>query len=441
MPTPKIVFVGGGSFAWTPRLFSNILQTPSLDGSTVTLFDLNPDSLDLTTRLATRLAESVDTKVTVDSTTDRAAALDGADFVVVTITTGGLAAMVHDLEIPERYGIFQTVGDTVGPGGLMRALRNVPVFLNIAQAMEKACPSAWILNCSNPLSALTRVITRETPIRTVGVCHGVREVARQFAGHFDKPLSECAFTNAGIDHCAWFTRFQIDGRPALDLLLEQGISKWLAMPADEAEKDPLFGDLFGVRCGIELGLNLNALPAIQDRHLVEFFPGYINSEDTIAERGLVRTSIADREANGAAARKRIERILASKEAPDPFQTNDDVAGWIAALSGGPFLEDNLNAVNRGQVPQLPEGAVVETRGILDGAGEHPLVSPLPHQLEAIVRPHALREELTVDAALEGSVDKALAVVTSDPLLSDTRHARPMLDEMLAATNQWLPRFQ
>lgn len=437
---PKIVFVGGGSFAWTPRLFSNILQTESLDGSTVVLFDLNPDSLDLTHRLSSRLAESAELKISLEQTTDRTAALDGADYTVVTITTGGLAAMRPDLEIPERYGIFQTVGDTVGPGGLLRALRNVPVFLELAQAMEEACPKAWMLNCSNPLSALTRAITRETSIRTVGVCHGVREVARQIAGHFDRPLEECAFTNAGIDHCAWFTRFIVEGVPALERLIEQGVDEWLARPPEEAEKDAMFGDLFGIRCGIELGRNLGALPAIQDRHLVEFFPGYLKSEQTIAARGLVRTTIADREEKGAAARGRIERDLGSSEKLDLYQTSDDVAGWIAALDGGHFIEDNLNAVNRGQVPQLPEGAVVETRGLLDGAGEHPVVSPLSEQLEAVVRPHALREELAVDAALEGSFDKALAAVSTDPLTAEIRHARPMLEEMIAATKQWLPRF-
>ena len=440
MPSPKIVFVGGGSFAWTPRLFSNILQTESLRDTAVVLFDLNAEPLDLTYRLASRLAESVGSKVKLEQTTDRGVAFDGADFIIVTITTGGLAAMAHDLAIPERYGIYQTVGDTVGPGGLLRALRNVPVFLELAQAMEEACPDAWMLNCSNPLSALTRVITRETSIRTVGVCHGVREIARQFAQHFKQPLESCAFTNAGIDHCAWFTRFNVDGISAMELLVEQGVDEWLVLPPDEAESDARFSDLYGVRCGIALGRKLGALPAIQDRHLVEFFPGYLNSEEVIAAHGLVRSSIADREAKRAAARGRVERHLANSETLELYHTEDDVAGWIAALCGGPFLEDNLNAVNRGQIPQLPDGAVVETRGLLDNAGEHPLVTPLTDQLEAVVRPHALREELAVDAALEGSFDKALAATTTDPLLNDTRNARPMLEEMIAATKQWLPRF-
>jgi alpha-galactosidase len=136
----------------------------------------------------------------------------------------------------------------------------------------------------------------------------------------------------------------------------------------------------------------------------------------------------------------MERILRGEEEIRLSRSSDPVDAWIVALTGGPAHEDNLNAPNIGQVPQLPEGAIVETRGILDGAGFHPLASPMPAQLEALIRPHTLREELAVDAGLGGDFDKALAAMTSDPLLHDGTIAKPLLEEMLAATREWLPQF-
>jgi alpha-galactosidase len=349
--------------------------------------------------------------------------------------------MAHDLEIPEKYGIYQMVGDTVGPGGLSRSLRNVPVFLDLARAMEQHCPGAWMLNCSNPLSALTRVVDRETSVRTVGVCHGVPNVAKNFAQFFGVDIAACSYVNTGIDHCAWFTEFVVNGRPAAEQLKEMGVEDWLALDPEAAERDGTFAGLFRLRCGIRLGLDLGALPAIGDRHLFEFLPGYLNDEDAMARYGLVRTSVADRENGKVVAQKRLEELVAGTgelQLPDSI---DDVAAWIAALHGGPPVEDNLNAPNIGQVPQLPEGAVVETRGVLDATGYRPLVSPMPEPIEAIVRPHAVREELTVDAALEGSFEKALSAMASDPLVRNAEDARPLLEELVAANREFLPQFE
>ena len=440
MANLKITLVGGGSLNWTPRVTCNLLSNPFLEGSHVELFDIDADALELTHSLAEKYRELVGSTMTFGQTTDREEAFDGADAVVVTITTGGLGAMRRDLEIPEKYGIYQTVGDTVGPGGLVRVLRNVPVFLNIARAMERRCPRAWMLNCSNPLCALTRLVTRETSIRALGVCHGVSGSADRYASFFDVERSDISYTNTGIDHCAWFTHFVVDGRAALGRLVEKGLERWLALPPDEAERDPIFGDLYLNRCGLGLGSRLGALPAIADRHLVEFVPGYITGLENVQRFGLVRTTVEERQQRAEEARVRTKRLLSGEEKLALLRGGDDIAGWVAALYGGPPKEDNVSAPNVGQIPQLPSGAIVETRGILDAAGCHPLVSPMPKQIEAMVRPHALREELIVDAALDGDFAKALAAMTTDPLVGSGEIARPMLEEMIAANKEWLPRF-
>jgi len=440
MPNIKIVLVGGGSYSWGPKVLSNILSNEYLNGCRVVLHDINPEPLELNFQLALKYKELADSDTAFQQTTDQAAAFDGADYVVVTISTGGLKTMRVDLEVPEKYGIFQPVGDTVGPGGLSRALRNVPVFLQMGRAMEERCPSAWMLNVSNPLSALTRAVNKETSIRAIGVCHGVRNVMHRYARFLGAELADCAFVNTGIDHCAWATDLFIDGRDAGELLLEKGVDEWLTKPAAGAKEDEALGELYHLRCGLLLWRQLGVLPAISDRHMVEFLPNFIQGMDNLEKYGVERTSIADRENNYATARARTERMLAGEDELKLSAGSDNVAGWIAALDGGPLIEDNLNAPNIGQIPQLPPDAIVETRGILDRSGIRPIVSPMPEQIEAIVRPHVLREELTVEAAVEGDFDRALTVLSGDPLLPSVDIARRMLEEMLAANKEWLPQF-
>ena len=170
----RIVIVGGGSRQWGPKLVTDILTTPSLTNAHIVLHDIDAASLEPIQSLSrassrTRWARGP----SIETTVDRASALRGADFVVVTISTGGFASMAHDLEIPARYGIRQSVGDTVGPGGIARALRNIPVLVDIARDMERLCPTAWLLNITNPMTCLTRAVARETSIRVVGLCHEV----------------------------------------------------------------------------------------------------------------------------------------------------------------------------------------------------------------------------------------------------------------------------
>jgi alpha-galactosidase len=335
----KITMVGGGSYSWGPLVVGNILGNEQLEGSEVVLYDLDREALDLNCRLALRYRDRAGSSTSFSQTTDRTAALDGADFVVVAISTGGLRAMRVDLEVPERYDIFQTVGDTVGPGGAARTLRNVPVFVDLARAMEEHCPRAWMLNCSNPLSALTRVVNRETGIRALGLCHGVHGQVRLLADFFGRRFEDCVFVNTGIDHCSWLTELRIDGRDAGEMLLERGVEKWLAMPAEEAAQDETFGALKGIRCGLLLWRILGVLPAIGDRHLVEFFPGFLDGMDHVTRHGLERTTIADRERSRRRARERMEEALAG----DPLVGCADRAR--------PLLEEMI----QGTREWLPEG--------------------------------------------------------------------------------------
>jgi alpha-galactosidase len=448
MANIKITIVGGGSWTFTPGLVTNILNSSCLEGCHVVLHDIDPDALELSFRLTGLYRERAGSTTTFSATLDQAEALEGADYVLVTISTGGLETMEPDIAIPERYGIVQPVGDTVGPGGLSRALRNVPVFLQIGRAMEKLCPDAWMLNLSNPLSALTRVVNKETRIRALGLCVGVWESARHYARFFDVPFEAVSFVNTGLDHISWFTDYVVEGEQAFDRLRAMGIDEWLTLSPDRAQDDDTFGALYGFRCGLMVGSQIGALPAIADRHLAEALPYFLQSKTSFERSGIRRTTIAERQARREERRRKAERMVAGELQLDLGRAVDvlgvhqsnDVAGWIVALEGGPAFEDNVNGPNIGQIPQLPADAIVETRAVLDGTGFRPLASPMPREIEAMVRPHVLRQELTLEAALEGSFDKALAALVSDPLIGDPQIARPMLEELIAANTRWLPQF-
>src|ERR671932_2095323 len=200
MADTRVCFIGGGSYNWMPKLLGDLALTRDLSG-TIVLHDLNPTALEDIQRYGTRLMASTGANFSIQTTTDLDRGLDGAEFVVVTITTGGLETMALDLEIPERYGIYQSVGDTVGPGGLSRALRNVPVMVDIARAMQRNCPDAWMLNLTNPLTVLTRVVGLTTPrLKVMGLCHELFGVRGALIRMFGATVDDFEMRVAGINH-------------------------------------------------------------------------------------------------------------------------------------------------------------------------------------------------------------------------------------------------
>ena len=201
---PKIAMIGAGSMVFTKNLLGDILSFPELSESTIFLMDINERRLNLISQLAEKMVKQKRCGAKIESTTNRRKALNGADYVIITIDVGGLEAYLSDIQIPDKYGVNQNVGDTLGPGGVFRGLRLVPILLDICMDMENICPDALLINYSNPMAISCWSMNKATRIKNIGLCHSVQGTARHLALYVGAPYEEISYWVAGINHMAWF---------------------------------------------------------------------------------------------------------------------------------------------------------------------------------------------------------------------------------------------
>jgi alpha-galactosidase/6-phospho-beta-glucosidase family protein len=434
----KITIVGGGSFVWSLGLCNQLIRSECLSDVGVMLMDVDPTGLDLVHQAAQICNRKKGSPIKIDKTPDLSKALEGADFVFVSIAVGGLDAMQHDLEIPERYGIWHTVGDTVGPGGWCRAVRNIPVFYNIAARMRELCPNAWFINVSNPLTPLTRVPQRYFGIRTIGLCPGVEgqiRVLAKLAGYRD--YWGLNYVVTGVDHGSWLLELRVDDKDVLARLKELGYCRADGvLPSDVMTDDPL-AESARTRAAFAVWREIGYLPSLPDRHIVEFLPWFVARPTPELPYRIKRTSVAERRQWKADKKRQFEAVLNSGDETllASFGHGDDpVVAVIEALCGKRSFDYSVNYMNIGQIPDLPDGAVVETRACFDYAGVHPLCSPMPDVLKILTLPTVMRQEAIVEIALNGNFDDLVALVLTDPLCShmEIGQCRDMMREMLQA---------
>ncbi len=439
MAGTRICFVGGGSYNWMPKLLGDLALTGDLAG-TVVLHDVNPVALDEIQRYGRKVMAGAGADLRIETTTELERGLDGADFVVVTITTGGLDAMALDLSIPLRYGIYQSVGDTVGPGGLSRALRNVPVMVGMARAMERLCPNAWLLNLTNPMTVLTRVVAMTTRLKVVGLCHELFGVRDGLMRMFDASVDDFEMRVAGINHLIWLLSFTIRGQDGLRMVRQfVADGRPLPLPPSRGAWHEPFVD----RWQLKLALMdvYSALPAAGDRHLAEFFPYFLtDATHQGADFGVGLTTIEHRRQMVAQARDGVQAAITGELSP-PQRSPEATADIIAAVATGRSVRTIVNLPNTGQVDQLPRDAVVETLAEIGSAGAQPLtVGPVPPGVLGTLQPHVTNQELIAVAALEGDRRLALQALVNDPLVANLATARALLDDLLAAHASHLPQF-
>ncbi len=446
MPTasgPKIVMVGGGSYNWSPRLLSDMLQTPELDGSRVVLLDPNTKAAAEIAAAGHTMARTLGRRLRLSTTADPAAGLRGADFVLITISTGGLAAMAHDLAVPEKYGIYHTVGDTAGPGGWSRALRNLPVFERLGAQLARYAPRALVLNYTNPMAILTTALAQACPNPVVGLCHGVFENYAVLQRIFGVEERDLAVTFAGLNHFFWFLDFRVKGQPGYPLLRARLGDAGLAEVAYAGTTDAMGHHSRHVLAS-ELFRQYGYLPYVADRHICEFLPGVISPTPAALERyQLRRTTIAHRQTGLDGQRGVARELAAGQREPFPRSRESAVDLICARLTNRPFV-DVMNLPNAGQIDNLPRGVAVETLGQVDALGFRPLaVGRLPPLLEHLVAPHCRCLQATLAAARARSRQLAVDALLLDPAVAHLppREVRALGADLLAATAPWLKEYR
>ena len=447
----KIVLLGGGSL-YFETVIAELACTPELAGSDVMLYDVDAKRMDLVYRVGLRIVAETKAELRLSATTSLARALDGANFAIASIGVHGPKAGWHklDSDVAAKFGIMQTTGDTVGPSGLSQALRIIPIFLQIARAMEKYCPDAVLLNHSNPMGAICRAVAKYTRIRVIGYCHNVAGDLRFFGRilKLDHQALEPVF--AGPNHCVWMWGLKYHGRDVFPLL-KRRLADFNAGKPLPPREDGTGTTLKGHWFAADMMELFDVFPVGGDRHLIEFFP---HARRATSPRRIpyelqwrsemIRENQLSAELNSSPAKMRLK--AQGKHPvwlPDPKQpTPENMGQQIRALRYGPAMMHTLNVPNRGAVPNLPDWAVIELRAEIGPNGTRPIVvGDMPIQAARWSLSQIYAHELSVDAAAEGSREKALMAMASDPMIRDFDEARRVFDAIVKAQGPRLKAFR
>lgn len=445
-----IAYVGGGSRDWAQTLINDLALCSDLGGE-VRLYDHDRESA----RQNARLGNSVQSRpeavgnwqyVVADELVD---ALSGADFVLLSTQDPPAETMVHDLDVPREYGIYQSVGDTVGPGGTLRAMRAIPQYLRIGRAIRDHCPDAWVLNFTNPMSVCTRTLYEAYPdIDAVGVCHEVYGAQAWLADlvsdrlDVDADGEQIDVDVAGINHFTWATGARWRGRDILPLVDDR-----------LAEREPLTdqfapGDLDDASyfvdnhlITLDLYRRFGALPVAGDRHLAEFVPWYlaVDSPAEVHRWGIRLTPSEYRVAHWPDGEATREAYLDGDATFEFSDSGEEIVDILRALCGHRPLRTNLNLPNRGQVGGVDEGAVVETNALVTADSVTPLDGGrLPADVRSRVRTHVQNQESLVAAGVDGDVERAYSAFLNDPLVSlSADRARDLFCDMVGRQRAYL----
>ena len=478
MTTPKIVFIGAGSTVFARALIHDLYTFPELRDARLTLMDIDEGRLRDTELVARRVADEAGVAADVTTTTDRREALDGADYVVNMIQVGGYKpATVIDFDIPKRYGLRQTIADTLGIGGIMRALRTIPVMRGIAADMAELCPDALLLNYTNPMAMLTWAMYRATPIKTVGLCHSVQYTAAELSNVLGVPTEEVDYRCAGINHMAFYLKFERLGEDLYPAL------KRVAAERREPEWE---------RVRFEMLRRLGYFVTESSEHFSEYVPYFIKGdqpelvdaynvpldeyparcENQLADWGAMRAALVSDEPDAMRAYNEDkgsqlpgywERRLATVERESPERAAKRRAELIAergerarghSTEYGTLIIHSMetgeprvvygNVENTGLIDNLPDGCCVEVPCLVDASGIQPTkVGAIPPHLAALMQTNINVQSLTVEAALTGRREHVYHAAMLDPHTSaelslDSIWA--MVDELIAAHGDMLPAF-
>ncbi len=451
----KIAYVGGGSRGWAWGLMSDLVSADDISGS-VSLYDIDMAASEANVIIGNKFNNVEGAKSHWDYTAAETLeeALTGANFVVISILPGTFDEMASDVHTPEKYGIYQSVGDTVGPGGIIRALRTIPMMQTIAEGVKKCCPDAWVINYTNPMSVSVKALYETFPeIKAFGCCHEVFgtqgllvSAVKDYYGIEELKRTDIKVNVIGVNHFTWLTAAQyrnMDVYPAFADLAEKyhetGYTKgkdanWMNNSFDSCEKVKF--DLFR-RWGV--------IAAAGDRHLAEFCPGkwYLSSPEAVKKWGFGLTTVDWRKNDLKARLEKSAKRVSGEEELKISKTGEDGVNQIRSLLGLCEMTTNVNLPNRGQIPNLPMGAIVETNAYFADDSVTPLFAgEVPMSIYGLISRIVGEEEIIAEAAIKRDLSLAFKAFVNDPLVTiNTSDAKALFDEMVENTREYLKEYK
>ncbi len=452
----KIAYIGGGSRGWAWGFMSDLAAHEDMCG-TVRLYDIDKEAAKKNEVIGNNIknvdgCKSAWKYETADTLTD---ALTDADFVVISILPGTFDEMESDVHLPEQYGIYQSVGDTSGPGGIIRALRTIPMFEEIAENIKKYCPDAWVINYTNPMTMCVKTLYKVFPeIKAFGCCHEVFgtqkvlvEAVKEFGGIDDEKISreDIKVNVVGVNHFTWLTKAQYRDKDVFPIY-RKFAEKYKDTGYKSGAEDNWMNRFF--RCSekvkIDLFLRYGYIAAAGDRHLAEFCPGnwYLKDAETPEKWGFALTPVSWRKEDLQKRLERSERLYTGEEKFELKETGEEGVEQIRALLGLRELVTNVNIPNMGQIPNLPIGAVVETNAAFRANSLTPVFAgSIPDEIYPLISRVSGEQEKVVDAALARDLDGVFSAFALDPNMDiDVKSARELFDKMIDNTKKYLKMY-
>jgi len=436
----KITFIGAGSLGFTRGLVRDLLTFPAFQDATLALMDIDEERLNFAKTAVEKIIKAGNYPAKIQATLNRAEALEGADGVVCTILAQSVNVWRNDIEIPKKYGVDINVGDTRGPAGIFRALRTIPVMLDICKDIEKYAPNAIFLNYTNPMAMLCRAMQTVSKVNVVGLCHSVQGTAEMLARWIGAPMEEVTYFCAGINHQAWFLEYKWNGKDAYPLIRE-AITTRPEIYNEEQVRNEMF-------------LHLGYYVTESSGHNSEYNAWFRKRPDLIEKYcthgtgwnpGEYAYILKEYLAREDTWKDDVKRWL--EQAPVELKRGKEYAAYIfnAIIGDGTMFEFNGNIRNFGLIDNLPYGACVEVPIVASKRGFSPIkVGSLPPQVAILNYINSMCEELAVEGSLTGDPMKIFHAVCYDPLTSavlSLAEIRDMVNEMFEANRDYLPQFK
>lgn len=432
---PKVTFIGAGSAVFAYQIMKDILLTDTLPDGEFALVDIDSHRLELAHKIAEKLIADSGKNWSVSASTSRLNVLADTDYVINTIEVAGLQNVRHDYDIPMKYGVDQCIGDTIGPGGIFKAMRTVPAWIDILEDVESYAPNAMVLNYTNPMSMMCLAADRTVDLPVVGLCHSVQGTSMQLAGYMGIAYNEMRFRCAGINHLAWFTELEQNGEDLYPLLREKARDSLIY------EQDPV---------RFVMMLNFGAFVTESSGHFSEYVP-YFRKRPELIEKYTRKGYLGE---SGFYANNwpswrenhdvHIQRLIDGTEPREKFRSHEYASYIIEAAETNVPTVIYGNVPNTGLIDNLPLEGIVEVAVLVDRNGLQPThYGALPPQLAAIDNAHMIVHDLVIDSILNEDREMMIHALMLDPLTSavcSPSEIRQMFEEMAEAQEEYLPEY-